>query len=117
MVGEVGGESAVMLQAMNTGAVLTLHAGTAQEAILRLVLCQFWRGHLQKWEQRMATALDLIVVKISRWKAMTTFQVLFVQDQSKYRGGVVVMRKVAFVKLLAHQSRHKKMDYSIKREI
>ncbi len=57
-----------MLQAMNTGhdesLWTTLHAGTAQEAILRLVLMACFGMDLpaEIIEQQIATALDLIVM-------------------------------------------------------
>ncbi len=68
VVGEVRGEECIdMLQAMNTGhdgSLTTLHAGTAQEAILRLVLMARFGMDLpaEIIEQQIATALDLIVM-------------------------------------------------------
>ena len=68
VVGEVRGEECIdMLQAMNTGhdgSLTTLHAGTAQEAVLRLVLMARFGMDLpaQLIEEQVATALDLIVM-------------------------------------------------------
>ena len=68
VVGEVRGEEAIdMLQAMNTGhdgSLTTLHAGTAREAILRLVLMARFGMDLptEIIEEQVATALDLIVM-------------------------------------------------------
>ena len=68
VVGEVRGEECIdMLQAMNTGhdgSLTTLHAGTAQEAILRLVLMARFGMDLpaEIIEKQIATALDLIVM-------------------------------------------------------
>ena len=69
VVGEVRGEECIdMLQAMNTGhdgSLTTLHAGTAQEAILRLVLMARFGMDLpaEIIEKQIATALDLIVTR------------------------------------------------------
>ena len=68
VVGEVRGEECIdMLQAMNTGhdgSLTTLHAGTAQEAVLRLVLMARFGMDLpaEIIEEQVATALDLIVM-------------------------------------------------------
>lgn len=68
VVGEVrGGEAIDMLQAMNTGhdgSLTTLHAGTPQEAILRLVLMARFGIDLPASiiEGQIATALDYIVM-------------------------------------------------------
>lgn len=68
VVGEVRGEEAIdMLQAMNTGhdgSLTTLHAGTAEEAILRLVLmCRFGMDlPADILEEQVASALDLVVM-------------------------------------------------------
>lgn len=68
IVGEVRGAECVdMLQAMNTGhdgSLTTLHAGTEDEAILRLVLMARFGMDLpaQILEEQIATALDLIVM-------------------------------------------------------
>lgn len=68
VVGEVRGEECIdMLQAMNTGhdgSLTTLHAGTPQEAILRLVLMARFGMDLPTdvIEAQIATALDLIVM-------------------------------------------------------
>lgn len=68
VVGEVRGEETIdMLQAMNTGhdgSLTTLHAGTADEAILRLVLMARFGMDLPAAiiEEQVATALDLIVM-------------------------------------------------------
>ncbi|KXB35111.1 CpaF family protein [Atopobium deltae] len=68
IVGEVRGEECIdMLQAMNTGhdgSLTTLHAGSAREAILRLVLMARFGMNLpvDVIEEQVATALDLIVM-------------------------------------------------------
>lgn len=68
IVGECRSEEAIdMLQAMNTGhdgSLTTLHAGSAQEALSRLVLmCRFGMDLDTKIiEEQIATALDLIIV-------------------------------------------------------
>lgn len=68
VVGEVrGGEAIDMLQAMNTGhdgSLTTLHAGSAKEAILRLVMLARFGVDLPAdiIRGQIATALDLIVV-------------------------------------------------------
>lgn len=68
VVGEVRGEEAIdMLQAMNTGhdgSLTTLHAGTAEEAVLRLVLMSRFGMDLpaRLIEEQVATAIDLIVM-------------------------------------------------------
>lgn len=72
VVGEVRGSEAIdMLQAMNTGhdgSLTTLHAGTAEEAILRLVLMARFGMDLPASiiEEQVATALDLIVMSARR---------------------------------------------------
>lgn len=68
VVGEVrSGEAIDMLQAMNTGhdgSLTTLHAGTAEEAVSRLVLMARVGMDLPAAliEEQVATALDLIVM-------------------------------------------------------
>lgn len=68
VVGEVRGEECIdMLQAMNTGhdgSLTTLHAGTAREAVSRLVLMARFGMDLPAplIEEQVATALDLIVM-------------------------------------------------------
>ena len=68
VVGEVrGGEAVDMLQAMNTGhdgSLTTLHAGTPEEAVLRLVLMARFGIDLPASviEGQIATALDCIVM-------------------------------------------------------
>lgn len=68
VVGEVRGEECIdMLQAMNTGhdgSLTTLHAGDAEEAVLRLVLMARFGMDLptELIEEQIATAIDLIVV-------------------------------------------------------
>ena len=68
VVGEVRGEECIdMLQAMNTGhdgSLTTLHAGSAREAVLRLVLMARFGMDLPTdiIEEQVATALDLIVM-------------------------------------------------------
>lgn len=68
VVGEVRGEECIdMLQAMNTGhdgSLTTLHAGNAEEAILRLILMARFGMDLpaELIEEQIATAIDLIVM-------------------------------------------------------
>lgn len=68
VVGEVRGEEAVdMLNALNTGhdgSLTTLHAGTAEEAVLRLILMARFGMDLPTdlIEEQIATAINLIVV-------------------------------------------------------
>ena len=68
VVGEVrSGETIDMLQAMNSGhdgSLTTLHAGTPEEAILRLVLMARFGMDLPTGiiEEQVATAIDLIVM-------------------------------------------------------
>lgn len=68
VVGEVRGAECIdMLQAMNTGhdgSLTTLHAGTPEEAILRLVLMARFGMDLPAAiiEEQIATALDLVVM-------------------------------------------------------
>jgi pilus assembly protein CpaF len=68
VVGEVRGEECVdMLAAMTTGhdgSMTTLHAGTAEEAVLRLVLMARFGMDLPAdiIEEQIASALDLIVM-------------------------------------------------------
>ncbi len=68
VVGEVRGEECVdMLQAMNTGhdgSLTTLHAGTPEEAMLRLVLMARFGMDLPVdiIEEQVATALDVLVM-------------------------------------------------------
>ena len=68
VVGEVrGGECIDMLQAMNTGhagSMTSLHAGNAQEAVLRLVLMARFGMDLPTdiIEEQIATAVDVIVM-------------------------------------------------------
>lgn len=68
VVGEVRGEECIdMLQAMNTGhdgSLTTLHAGTADEAVLRLILMARFGMDLpaEIIEEQIATALDFIVM-------------------------------------------------------
>lgn len=68
VVGEVRGSEAIdMLQAMNTGhdgSLTTLHAGSADEAIMRLVLMARFGMDLPASiiEEQIATALDFIVM-------------------------------------------------------
>lgn len=68
VVGEVrGGEAIDMLQAMNTGhdgSLTSLHAGSAEEAIMRLVLMARFGMDLPTSiiEEQVATAVDLLVM-------------------------------------------------------
>lgn len=72
VVGEVRGAEAIdMLTAMNTGhdgSLTTLHAGTAEEAVLRLVLMARFGMDLpaEIIEEQVSTALDLIVLSARR---------------------------------------------------
>ena len=72
VVGEVRGAEAIdMLQAMNTGhdgSLTTLHSGTAEEAVLRLVLMARFGMDLPASiiEEQVSTALDLLVLSTRR---------------------------------------------------
>lgn len=101
VVGEVRGEEAIdMLQAMNTGhdgSLTTLHAGSEQEAVLRLVLMSRFGMDLPTdiIEEQIATALDFIVM--SRRMADGA---RFITSMSEVRrgpqGGVELVRCVSF---------------------
>lgn len=68
VVGEVRGEECVdMLNALNTGhdgSLTTLHAGSAEEAVLRLILMARFGMDLPTAliEEQIATAIDLVVM-------------------------------------------------------
>ncbi|MDD5800438.1 MAG: ATPase, T2SS/T4P/T4SS family [Coriobacteriales bacterium] len=101
VVGEVRGEEAIdMLQAMNTGhdgSLTTLHAGSAQEAVLRLVLMSRFGMDLptQIIEEQIATALDLIVM--SRRMADGSRYITDACEVGRAGdGGVNLVRRVAF---------------------
>ena len=72
VVGEVRGSEAIdMLQAMNTGhdgSLTTLHAGTTNEAILRLVMMARFGMDLpaEIIEEQVASALDFVVMSARR---------------------------------------------------
>lgn len=72
VVGEVRGSEAIdMLQAMNTGhdgSLTTLHAGTTDEAILRLVMMARFGMDLpaEIIEEQVASALDFVVMSARR---------------------------------------------------
>ena len=95
VVGEVRGEECIdMLQAMNTGhdgSLTTLHAGTAREAVSRLVLMARFGMDLPAAliEEQVATALDLIVM--SRRMVSSTCEVG--RDEA---GGVALRELVSF---------------------
>lgn len=101
VVGEVRGEECVdMLQAMNTGhdgSLTTLHAGSEDEAVLRLVLMTRFGMDLPTdiIEEQIATALDLIVM--ARRLADGTRLVTSMSEVSRGKeGGVKLEECVSF---------------------
>lgn len=109
VVGEVrGGEAIDMLQAMNTGhdgSLTTLHAGTAEEAILRLVLMARFGMNLPTdlIEEQIATALDFIVMSC-RMSDGTRYITSMSQVDRAPNGGVDLTQCVSFD--TAHRSWH-----------
>lgn len=109
VVGEVRGEEAIdMLQAMNTGhdgSLTTLHAGTAEEAVLRLVLMARFGMDLPAdiIEEQIATALDFIVMGRrlpSGARRITSMSAVSRREE----GGVRLVECVSYD--LAHDSWH-----------
>jgi pilus assembly protein CpaF len=100
VVGEVRGEECIdMLQAMNTGhdgSLTTLHAGTAQEAVLRLVLMARFGMDLPTdiIEEQIATAIDLIVM--SRRLSDGTRLITSVTEVGWEDGGIRLRECVSF---------------------
>ena len=100
VVGEVRGEECIdMLQAMNTGhdgSLTTLHAGTAQEAVLRLVLMARFGMDLPTdiIEEQIATAIDLIVM--SRRLSDGTRLITSVTEVGWADGGIRLRECVSF---------------------
>lgn len=101
VVGECRGEEAIdMLQAMNTGhdgSLTTLHAGTAEEAVLRLVLMARFGMDLPTdiIEEQIATALDLLVMSArlpDGSRKITSLSEVF----RKEGGGVKLVECVSF---------------------
>ena len=101
VVGEVRGPEAIdMLQAMNTGhdgSLTTLHAGTSEEAILRLVLMARFGMDLPAdiIEEQVATALDLLVLSARRSDGSRRITSLS-QVQRSQSGGVELVELVAY---------------------
>lgn len=97
VVGEVRGEGCVdMLQAMSTGhdgSLTTLHAGSAQEAVLRLVLMARFGMDLpsELVEEQIATAIDLFVVM--RRLPDGSRRVTTLTEVSRAEGGGVALRE------------------------
>lgn len=97
VVGEVRGEECVdMLQAMSTGhdgSLTTLHAGSAQEAVLRLVLMARFGMDLpsELIEEQIATAIDLFVVM--RRLPDGSRRVTTLTEVSRAEGGGVALRE------------------------
>lgn len=88
-----------MLQAMNTGhdgSLTTLHAGTAQEAVLRLVLMARFGMDLPTdiIEEQIATAIDLIVM--SRRLSDGTRLITSVTEVGWADGGIRLRECVSF---------------------
>ncbi|MDM8270371.1 CpaF family protein [Thermophilibacter provencensis] len=101
VVGEVRGEECVdMLNALSTGhdgSLTTLHAGSAEEAVMRLVLMARFGMDLPTnlIEEQIATAIDLIVV--TRRLADGTRVVTSLTDVSRGPGGAVQLdERVSF---------------------
>lgn len=98
VVGEVRGEEAIdMLQAMNTGhdgSLTTLHAGSAQEAVSRLVLMSRFGMDLPAdlIEEQVATAVDLIVM--SKRLAKGQRRVTSTSLVGRNEGGGVCLREI-----------------------
>lgn len=101
VVGEVrGGECIDMLQAMNTGhdgSLTTLHAGTEQEAVVRLILLARYGIDLPSdiIEDQIAMALDGIVMS-ERMPSGKRFVSSFSGVSRKATGGVELHRWVSF---------------------
>ncbi len=101
VVGEVRGEEAIdMLQAMNTGhdgSLTTLHAGSAQEAVSRLVLMSRFGMDLPAdlIEEQVATAVDLIVMskRLAKGQRRVTSTSLVERSEG---GGVRLTEIVSF---------------------
>ena len=98
VVGEVRGEECIdMLQAMNSGhdgSLTTLHAGSAQEAVSRMVLMARFGMDLPAAliEEQVATALDLIVM--SRRMADGTRVVSSTCEVGRARDGSVELHEL-----------------------
>lgn len=101
VVGEVRGAEAIdMLQAMNTGhdgSLTTLHSGTAEEAILRLILMARFGMDLpaQIIEEQVATALDLVVLSARRSDGSRRITTLS-QVRRAATGGVELVELVSY---------------------
>ena len=101
VVGEVRGEECIdMLQAMNTGhdgSLTTLHAGSAEEAVLRLVLMARFGMDLPTdiIEEQIATAIDLIVME-RRLADGTRYVTSLTEVGRGEGGGVRLEERVAF---------------------
>lgn len=101
VVGECrGAETIDMLQAMNTGhdgSLTTLHAGTAQEAILRLVLMARFGMDLPASiiEEQIASALDLLVMS-ERTSDGKRYVTSLSEVSRKDTGGVELKECIAF---------------------
>lgn len=97
VVGEVRGAECIdMLQAMNTGhegSLTTLHAGSADEAVLRLVLMARFGMDLpaEIIEEQIATALDLVVM--TRRLASGERVVASLSEVGRSRDGGVELRE------------------------
>ena len=105
-VGEVRGEECVdMLNALSTGhdgSLTTLHAGSAEEAVMRLVLMARFGMDLPTnlIEEQIATAIDLIVV--TRRLADGARIVASLTDVSRGPGGVVQLNECVSFDLASH---------------
>ena len=103
VVGEVRGAEAIdMLQAMNTGhdgSLTTLHAGTAEEAVLRLVLMARFGMDLPASiiEEQVATALDLLVLSARRSDGSR--RITSLSEVERARGGGVELSTVVSYEL------------------
>lgn len=101
VVGECrGAETIDMLQAMNTGhdgSLTTLHAGTAKEAILRLVLMARFGMDLPASiiEEQIASALDLLVMS-ERASDGRRYVTSLSEVKRKAEGGVELIECIAF---------------------
>ena len=101
VVGEVRGAEAIdMLQAMNTGhdgSLTTLHAGTPDEAIMRLVLMARFGMDLPTdiIEEQIASALDLVVMSTRLEDGARRITTLSAVSRAA-DGGVALKECVAF---------------------
>ena len=116
VVGECrGSETIDMLQAMNTGhdgSLTTLHAGSANEAILRLVLMARFGMDLPTdiIEEQIASALDLLVMSC-RLHNGARYVTSLSEVRRKNPGGVELIECVRFDDVACSWSLVKEPDF------